>query len=645
LRLVLIFLSFFISLNTFAQQQNTVDSLLNLLSQNIPDTSRANTLNQLSRFYKLNDVSASHDYAQQSLELSLKIDYCKGISSSYINIANSCFYKGLYAQAISNYREAFFASKKCKDVDAAGSAFAGLAIGEMYQGNYDKAIEYNLSALKIKEFTQSKRGVADIYNNIAELNRYLKNYEKAILFNKLSLELEKELNNTQGIADSYHNIAGVYFSQGKYDEAKEWYEKSVEKKIETDDKRGLSSTYGNLGIIYEVQQQFKKADFYYRLSYELREGLEDRNGLIRLGFSFGRLHKSSKKFDEAEKSYLTALQIAREIGAKESIKEAYLNLYELKKAQNKHQEALNYLESFGYLKDSIYNENILKKVTEIESEYLVEKQAKEIALLQKDKIAHELEDQINLERRNYLYLSFFILLVGGVELVRRYNKKRNLNQFLEITVKERTAKLEAKNKEVELMLKEIHHRVKNNMQLITSLLKLQLHYHPEIKPEEIVEQVSQKIKCMAMIHDRLFKTEDFTNFSTQPYFEKLVKFIQEVEGRLEITIHSEFEEHHLSIDEMIPCGLIINELLSNVFKHGFKDTESGDVWVKFHCIGNAYTLSVRDNGKGIPEGTDFNNSLGLSLVQDLAQQLNGNAEITNTANGGAEIKVVFPGKA
>jgi two-component system, sensor histidine kinase PdtaS len=644
LRKLIILLCCFLSLNLFANQHQT-DSLLAILQLDVHDTVKVNTLIQLSRSYKLSDLKLSEEYANQSLGLSENINYCKGKSLSNINLGNVFFYRSLFDQAKINYYKAYQFAKECKDVDAAGSAISGLAIAEMYKGNYEKAIKYNLAALKIKVFAKNKRGIADIYNNIAELYRYLRNIEKALFFNNLSLELEIELKNDQGIADSYHNIAGAYYVDMQYAKAKEWYKKSIEKKIEINDRRGLSSSYINMGAISEKEKNLKKAEFYYRLAYDLKEGLEDKLGMIKLEYSFGRIFINNKNFEEAEKNYLSALKISREIGSKEAIKDAYLNLYELKKSQNKTAEALFYMESFSIIRDSLYSEQILKKTSALESDYLLEKQEKEIVMLQKEKIEHQLEEQINKEKRNYLYIGFSLFFIGGVELFRRYNKKREMNQLLEHTVKERTSNLEAKTKEVELMLKEIHHRVKNNLQLITSLLKLQIHYNPNIKPKVIVDQINTKIKCMAMIHDKLYKAEDFQNLSTMPYFQDLINYIQEMEGRMEISVVCDIEQHYLSLDDMIPCGLIINELLSNVFKHAFDGADSGEVSVNFKCVGNNYILSVKDNGNGIPAGTNFDNTLGLSLVHDLTHQLSGKAEIINSENRGAEIKVVFPGKA
>jgi PAS domain S-box-containing protein len=215
----------------------------------------------------------------------------------------------------------------------------------------------------------------------------------------------------------------------------------------------------------------------------------------------------------------------------------------------------------------------------------------------------------------------------------------------DITEKKQTQKQLKSLREKETLLREIHHRVKNNLQIISSLMNLQLHSIPDDSTIEIFKQCESRIKAMALIHEKLYQSEDIEKIDFKEYLKSFIFHIIHSHhlDHTKIKIKMQVAHIFLSIDKAIPCGLIFNELITNTVKHAFSQTSEGLIKVSLQIEDNSYALIVSDNGKGLPE--DFNiqkqKSLGLQLVEMLVKQLKGKLEFSS---GGKYtiFKILFP---
>lgn len=202
-------------------------------------------------------------------------------------------------------------------------------------------------------------------------------------------------------------------------------------------------------------------------------------------------------------------------------------------------------------------------------------------------------------------------------------------------------KLETNLLEKETLLREIHHRVKNNLQIISSLLNLQSDTIKDKEAKEKYRESLGRVKSMALIHELLYQTKNLSNLRANEYLNELVNFISETynfQRNIKVTLKIDPRIKRIDMNKAIPCGLIINELVSNSFKYAFPDRTKGKIEISFKLnTGNdhKFSLSVCDDGIGIPSSkVDVNNptTLGLQLVRSLADQLDGNMEIS-TKNG------------
>lgn len=262
-------------------------------------------------------------------------------------------------------------------------------------------------------------------------------------------------------------------------------------------------------------------------------------------------------------------------------------------------------------------------------------------------------------------------VVGGLAVLRDSTERRaaliKLEQTkarLEEMVEERTRELSIANEELKkevaqrklaqeqineslkekiVLLREVHHRVKNNLQIVSSLLNLQAGYITDKKVLEVFKESQSRIRSMALIHEKLYQSRDLDKINFSDYVDSLISDLYKSyrSQLIRINIRCESQQIFLEIDQAILCGLVINELISNSVKHAFEGRDGGDILVKLINETDNYMIVVKDNGIGFPEDIDIENtdSLGLQLVTSLTSQMGGKLEIKS--ENGTVVTITF----
>ncbi|MGZ4036205.1 MAG: PAS domain S-box protein [Bacteroidia bacterium] len=256
---------------------------------------------------------------------------------------------------------------------------------------------------------------------------------------------------------------------------------------------------------------------------------------------------------------------------------------------------------------------------------------------------HNFEIEIIDLNGNKIYLEVFLNPI--------YDKDNNVTEISGIAhnITEKNLnreKITQSLNEKEVLLKEVHHRVKNNMQVISSILNLQSSYVKDEYALGLLKESQNRIKTMAYIHESLYQNKTFTSINFSEYISTLTNNILQsyAAATQKVRLVLEIQKVILNLDTSIPAGLIINELVTNSIKHAFSGANDGIILINLYTKNNTLFLEVSDNGKGFPKEVDFKNtnSLGLQLVNTLIEQLNGTIELTESKYGGTSFFINFP---
>lgn len=231
------------------------------------------------------------------------------------------------------------------------------------------------------------------------------------------------------------------------------------------------------------------------------------------------------------------------------------------------------------------------------------------------------------------------ILAGAFLFFRRINRDKKVISQQKIAVEKALT-------EKEFLFKEIHHRVKNNLQIISSLLDKQARNSSDTSLKDKMQEGKDRIQSMALIHQNLYLSESLSNIDIRKYIYELAQNIAATQQAPDqnIKIDLQADDLQLNIDQAIPVGLILNELLTNTFKHAFKNRHTGLVNVQFSEVSKGkFVLHFSDDGKGMPSDFDLQKSktLGMSLINGLVQQLEGDLQFDSSA-AGTNFSIQFP---
>lgn len=470
--LFLFILAVLITDTAFAQTPK-LDSLLKIITTMPDDTSKVNTLYEISRVYlnDLNDLNKTGEYGWKGLSLSKKLNFKKGMAGAYLNI-------GIFYRSIENFNMALFFDRKClalmKELgDKRGESNCYLNIGLSYSqmGNYKEAVKYMNSGIKMKTEIHDKKGTSNGYNNLANVFQVQGNNTEALKYQLKALKIREEIHFKVGLNASYNNIGNILAEMGKEEEALNYYLKGVKISEEINDKRGSGELYQNLGKIYTHKLQFQIAKAYYlkalkilkeandksgiaesynyigtiylkeknldtSLSYFLRafdifQKVENKTGIADICGNIGKLYTEKNNLQEAIHYYTIMLQTAKKLNYKNGIKEAYIGFSDIYTRQKNFEKALVFTVLLNEIKDSLLNKENFKQVAELNTRYETEKKEKEILLLTKD---NELNEKIIKQQqlvRWGLISGLILLSISIFSIYRRYRFKQMSNVILE----------------------------------------------------------------------------------------------------------------------------------------------------------------------------------------------------------------------
>jgi two-component sensor histidine kinase/Tfp pilus assembly protein PilF len=507
-----------------------------------------------------------------------------------------------------------------------------------------KGLAYLFESLQIFETHRDSAQMSNALNNIGTIYKNQDNLDLALQYHQRALDLRLLGDNNNAIADSYNNIGIVHRKKGDTKRALEYYQKSLEIREKTGNKRGRASTLNNIGTLYMDLNVLDSAQIFIEKAMRIRDVQNDLYGLCTGFINMGEIYLKQEKYTESEINYNQALEIAKAIPVGEFEALAYEALAKIYAQKGDFSKAYEFQVKHDVLEDSLYNSESQRRIAELHAAYEVESQKNKIELLEQQQNLQKLQIANSDLIRNFLILLILAILIIAAMIFFRYRNTVSLNNELVKAYSElRDVKISKEEKET--LLKEVHHRVKNNMQIITSLIRLQASTIKDPEILELFDESQNRIKSMALVHEELYRAQDLASVNVKEYLQKLVSdllnaYSLDKKVKLNMTV-SVFK---LSVDTLIPLGLIINEIVSNALKYAFQDSVGTLTLNIDEAENDTIQLTISDDGIGFPEHFSFekSTSLGLDLIKTLAEQLDGNVVFKN--ENGAHYTITFPCK-
>lgn len=630
------------------------------------DTGRKHYLEALEMYTKLGDIDGMADaalkvgithgvqsdyplaleYFMKSLEAGRRTGDRKRISDNYNNIGHCHKYMGDYEKALEYYEKSMAISRELGDSAGVAMMHNHLAIIYDYQGNYRLALDHYFHSLRLNERLGIKVEAGAAYGNIGIIYYYLEDYEKALENQMKNLHIMQEVKDKRGIAIALYNIGNVYEKQGKYAGALEHFREGLRLHRETGDKQGMVAGYLNSGLVLERQGRTAEATRIYEKGLALATDIGYRKGIAEICINMGKILCRTGNRQEALEMLNRGLRISEELGYPELIRSSAGALSTLYAELGNYRAAYRYLSLFREMNDSVANAANIKKITRMEMQYAFDKEQQEAEFKRaRERLAHREELKRQKIMRNAFTAGFVLVAMMGFFILRGYLHKKKANQLLAEQKEEIQTindKLTESLDEKEVLLREIHHRVKNNLQIISSLLSLQTQNMKDKSIRDAVKTGQSRVKSMALIHQTLYQSDHLAGINFQDYLVKLTDFLSETYRSGDVRTTVEARDALLDIECAIPVGLIVNELVTNAYKYAFEGRKNGEVQIRLLKQGaNGWLLAVADDGKGLPGNIDpgKTSSLGLRLVHILSRQLKGTPRFRN--NNGTVFELAF----
>ncbi|SDF77251.1 Two-component sensor histidine kinase, contains HisKA and HATPase domains [Chitinophaga filiformis] len=523
-----------------------------------------------------------------------------------------------------------------------------------------------------------------IYDLLAVTSRYKGDFSKCIFYGSKAVESVEATHDSVSATTFYRRLANMYRESGQPDKSVEWYSKVLRDRVFDGDNNGYvfrdafffakelikikrakealaymldieaknkplgvhaeACLLGSLAFCYHAVKQERQAEKYYAELIKLSGQLQEDNEITSdIHYELGQYFIGKTQYRKAAFYLQKALNTAETTNSLPEAKDIHLLLFRADSGMGNYPSAMKHLLRHKLLSDSIFNETRSWQMEELRVQYETAKKEKDIETLNNQNHLQRIGvDQANRTKNITLACAVLLVIVVGL-LFNRYLLKHKSNHKLQVHQKELDQKnifLETLNtkqhvllKEKEWLIKEIHHRVKNNLQMVTSLLNSQAAYLDNDAAVLAIKDSLRRMQAMSLIHQKLYLSGNISTISMPEYIRDLLSYLYEsFDTGNRIVFQQTIEPIDLDVSQAIPLGLIINECIVNAIKYAFPGDRSGSVSINLKSVNEDHViLNISDNGIGLPMGFDVmeHNSLGFGLVRGLAKQLHGSVSIVS----------------
>lgn len=700
--LLIVTLSFY----TVYSQASKLDSLI-IANNNMPNDS-SKVLDLISISNKFRTEKIKHDsailYAKKAQELSKKIGFNKGFFKALIAIAYATRDKGLHIEGINILKDAilFFERDKFLQTDISMHTswvytYTALADLYTYLPDYKNAQNFAFKAIDIAE-KNNQVGIGQCWITLSIIFFKEKNFSQANYYAKNALAYFQKNNSLDDIARVYAYLARYANTQKDYQTALDYYLKSYNTYAKAKSNFGMRIASYNMAEINLQLKNFTKANEYIQETVRLNN---EANDLLYMFFINDLKFKIEFENKQYAASLVTAKKLLQYANNEKNLTNISLSYSYLKQAYLALKDtpsAFLMVEKIGELKDSIYNADLAKSTDELARKYETKSKEERINflnannLLQQEKLAQEAkliaalqsEDILKQEKieQDYLLNQSLIRennikqqqlleqqkLNKSIHEEQRLLKKQQKNElliqrlFISLSIaamligcvififylkqKKANHTISQQRFALETLLQEVHHRTKNNLQIMLSIMRMQKRNVQDEHLLDVLAHSESRLQSMAIIHEKLYKNNEIGVISLKEYIEHLANVLLDqfsFNKKVKLVLTDTTNQLQLNLDTTIALGLIINEVLTNSLKYAFINESNPEINISINIqASNKYNVTITDNGIGFNESEIMNRkgSIGLKLIKLLSQQINGKVEF-NKVSKGSSISILF----
>jgi signal transduction histidine kinase/Tfp pilus assembly protein PilF len=589
-----------------------VDSLKSELNK-ANGVQRLNIAEQLSAFYARSNPDLALSYDSISLQIAKELNNTLAQSNILNNMGLSYYAKSDYAKAIDLILQSLSLKEKIGDSIEIVKSMNNL--GALYQmiGDFDKAIELISRSLEIRRHRNDSAGIARTLNNISVIYNKAGQSEMALEQLNEALLIYKYLKNNDGIASVYNNMGTVYQKLEKHDSAQKYFLLSLGLRDETIDARSAANTYNNLGMVAQARGDFEKALGHYQKALEIRTAITDRFGLVTVQLNLGALHRLMANYQKSEQLLLSALSIAKSENLKEPLQRCLVELSLLYAELKRFDEAYRFSKQALAYKDTIYNDELGKRIAELDNQRKTELTYREKEIL---RIDNELKT-LMIKRKNInftLSVIFSFLAMVVVYLIWiRLKEKQRLNKSLHETIKQLSISQESlkqANITKDKLFSIIAHDLSSPFNSILGFSDLLKSEAKHLDANDIEEYATHINSAAHQTHQLLKNLLAWASMKQDRMDFKPVKMkLFEAGNDIIQLLDNNAKQKNIKSDNRIPEDLTVNadpdmlhSILRNLVSNAIKFTPAGG-WLELSATESPaeVIVSVKDNGIGISE--------------------------------------------
>lgn len=565
-----------------------------VLSQ--PDTVNINSLNKRSENLSKVDVDSSSYIAQEALSFAKQINFKRGIAAATKNLAICNYVNGKSDIAIKQFIEAIKLFEELKDINELAHCYSQMGIAYYLQYQYNNALKYYDKSIELYKKTTNKKDLAGVYINQGISYTYVKKMDLAESNYNEALKIYQEINYEPGFAPAYNSLAKIYYAKKDYNKAISYYKLAEQFSLKSNNKYHLITNYNSLAMCYKELKEYETAKTY------------------------------------SEKS----IAISKEVGSVERELFCHETMADILFSMGDYKNAYISFQNYASLKDTLFNQDKNDAIAEMQAKFDVDKNQQKVKEIELQK---KIDDEANTKQQLLLIVVIVVILISLVFTILLFRNKQKVNSLLE----QKNAAIQANLEQKEVMMSEIHHRVKNNLQMVSSILDLQARDLTDEKSMRVIEDSLSRINAISLIHQRLYQSDNIRGIKINTYLQELafdiLKNFSSSVTSTPIQLKCYVDGLNMDLESAIPIGLITAELITNSCKYAFTGIEKPEINISLNKQNEVLILTVTDNGIGKQATVkESGTSFGTKLIKSLSRKLRAEI-IEDTSEKGTSIQL------